>query len=329
MIIAVDAVGGDHYPENPILGGLEALSQQPDLNILFVGPEKLIRSHLDKVELDYDSRRINVLHASEIITMDDSASAVLKDKQNSSISVGIQAHKAGDCDAFVSAGHTGALLAATTFILGKIEGVYRPTIGAIYPTINGVRLLIDAGANLELKPEMYYQFGVMGAIFVEEILKINNPKVGLVNVGEEREKGTEVLRAAHQKLNKLDNFIGNIEGKDILAGKADVFLTDGFTGNIILKFGESIPSILKKLFNMHMQNMSVSEETQQQIYTILSNAMHTFDYEHVGGIPFLGVNGISFVGHGGSSANAIKNMIINASHCVESEVNEKIRASLN
>lgn len=329
MIIAVDAVGGDHYPEFPILGSLEALNQQPDLNILFVGPEELIKRELDKVEKDFDTGRVDILHASEIITMDDSASAVLKDKRDSSISVGLHAHKSGACNAFVSAGHTGALLAASTLLLGKIEGVIRPTIGTIYPTINGVRLLIDAGANLELKPEMYYQFGVMGSIFVEEILKINNPKVGLVNVGEEEEKGTEVLRAAHSRLKELDNFIGNIEGKDILAGKADVFLTDGLTGNIILKFGESIPSILKKLFNMHMQNMSVNEETQQQIYLILAEAMHTFDYEHVGGIPFLGVNGVSFVGHGGSSANAIKNMILNASHCIENGVNEKIRDSLN
>jgi len=329
MIIAVDAVGGDHYPENPIEGGLKSLNQQPDLNILFVGPNDLIKNELDKVDQKFDTGRIDILHAEEIITMDDSASAVLKDKRNSSISVGIKALKSGDCNAFVSAGHTGALLAASTFILGKIDGVIRPTIGSIYPTINGVRLLIDAGANLELKPEMYYQFAVMGSIFVEEILKVDNPKIGLINVGEEQEKGTELLRAAHQKLKELDNFIGNIEGKDILAGKADVFLTDGFTGNIILKFGESIPSILTKLFNMHMQDMSVSEETQQQIYSLLAKSMHTFDYEHVGGIPFLGVNGVSLVGHGGSSAVAIKNMILNASYCIENKLNEKIRDSLN
>lgn len=329
MIIAVDAVGGDHYPEIPIEGGLKALNQQPDLNILFVGPQELIKSELNKTGQEFDPGRVDILNADEIITMDDSASSVLKEKRNSSISVGIQAHKSGVCDAFVSAGNTGALLAASTFILGKIEGVIRPSIGTIYPTINGVRLLIDAGANLELKPDMYYQFAVMGSIFVEEVLEIDNPKVGLVNVGEEQEKGTELLRAAHQKLKALDNFIGNIEGKDILAGKADVFLTDGFTGNIILKFGESIPSILKKLFNMHMKDMPVSEETQQQIYSILAKSMHTFDYEHVGGIPFLGVNGVSLVGHGGSSANAIKNMILNASHCIENKVNQKIRDSLN
>ncbi len=329
MVIAVDAVGGDHYPKNPVRGGLEAIRQKSDLNILFVGPDDLIRKELDKVDFDYDASKVDILNADQIITMDDSASSALKEKRESSISVGIRAHKSGDCNAFVSAGHTGALLAASTVYLGKLEGVLRPTIGAIYPTVAGVRLLIDAGANLELKPEMYYQFGIMGSIFVEEILNVSNPKIGLVNVGHEEEKGTDILKAAHKKLTTLDNFIGNIEGKDILTGKADVFLTDGFTGNIILKFGESIPSILKTLFGKYMDEMYVGEDTRSQIYKILSKSMHTFDYEHVGGIPFLGVDGVSFVGHGGSSVNAIKNMILNASHCVENGVNEKIKASLN
>ena len=329
MVIAVDAVGGDHFPENPVRGGLEAIRQKSDLDILFVGPEALIRKELDKIDFDYDPGRIDILHADQIITMDDSASSALKEKRESSISVGIRAHKSGDCSGFVSAGHTGALLAASTVYLGKLEGVLRPTIGAIYPTVVGVRLLIDAGANLELKPEMYYQFGMMGSIFVEEILNVSNPRIGLLNVGHEEEKGTDILKAAYKELSSLDNFIGNIEGKDILTGKADVFLTDGFTGNIILKFGESIPSILRTLFDKYMDDMSVEEETRNQIYKILSKSMHTFDYEHVGGIPFLGVDGVSFVGHGGSSVNAIKNMILNASHCVENGVNEKIKASLN
>jgi len=329
MVIAVDAVGGDHYPENPVSGGLEALNVQPDLNILFVGPKDLITKELSRADIEYDEHRVDILHTDSVITMDDSASSALKEKRDSSISMGIRAHKAGDCHAFVSAGHTGALLAASTVYLGKLEGVLRPTIGAIYPTINGVRLLIDAGANLELKPEMYYQFGLMGSIFVKEILGVEGPKIGLVNVGEEQEKGTDLIKDAFKRLSDLDNFIGNIEGKDILTGKCDVFLTDGFTGNIILKFGESIPSILKMLFEKHMREMNVSEETQQQVYTLLSKSMHTFDYEHVGGIPFLGVDGVSFVGHGGSTVNAIKNMILNASYCIENGVNEKIKASLN
>ncbi|REL33670.1 phosphate acyltransferase PlsX [Rhodohalobacter sp. SW132] len=329
MIVAVDAVGGDHFPENPVKGGLEALAERADLNLVFVGPEKLIQDELEQSEIDFDSNRVDILHADQIVTMDDSASSVLKDKQNSSISVGLKHHRAGQCDAFVSAGHTGALLAASTVLLGKIEGVIRPTIGALYPTVKGVRLLVDAGANLELKPEMYYQFGLMGSIFTEQILGVENPKIGLVNVGEEPEKGTDLLKDSYKILAQFDNFIGNIEGKDILSGKADVFLTDGLTGNVILKFGESIPGILRELFKKHISELEISEDVQKQMFTVLTKAMHTFDYEHVGGIPFLGVNGISFVGHGGSSPFAIRSMILNASNCIENGVNEKIKASLN
>jgi len=328
MIIAVDAVGGDHYPGNPVAGSLEALNELPDLNILLVGPQSMIEKELKESGHRFDKSRVDILNASGIVTMDDSASSVLKEKRDSSITVGIQAHKSGNCDAFVSAGHTGALLTASTVYLGKIEGILRPTIAAIYPTIYGPRLLIDAGANLDLKPEMYQQFGIMGSIFVEQILGISNPKLGLVNIGEEPEKGTEILRAAYQNLSDLDNFIGNIEGKDILTGKADVFITDGFTGNVILKFGESVPNVLKKLFQNHMKEMDIPEDVEKQIYTLLKNALHTFDYEQIGGVPFLGVNGVSFVGHGNSSASAIKNMIKNAVHCVENDLNSKIKDSI-
>ena len=327
MIIAVDAVGGDHYPENPVQGGIKALNEMPDLNLLFVGPEGLIKEELAKHE--YDSRRIDIIHAPEIISMQDSASAVLKEKKNSSISVGLQSHKAGKCHGFVSVGHTGALLTASTVFLGKIEGVYRPTIAAIFPTVNGVRILIDAGANLTLKEEMYYQFAVMGMIFTREILKVENPKIGLLNVGEESEKGTELLKTSYIKLKKLDNFVGNIEGKDILNAKADVFLTDGFTGNILLKFGESIPAVMQKMVKEQLDLISADAELQKQVFQILTKAMHTFDYEQIGGVPFLGVNGVSFVGHGNSSVLAIKNMIKSAVQCVDHEVNNKIKASLN
>ncbi|HKL16518.1 MAG TPA: phosphate acyltransferase PlsX [Balneolaceae bacterium] len=327
MIIAVDAVGGDHFPENPVQGGIQALREMPDLELLFVGPESLIKEELSRHT--YDSGRVNILHAPEIISMQDSASAVLKEKKNSSISLGLQAHKAGKCHGFVSAGHTGALLTASTVFLGKIEGVYRPTIAAIFPTVNGVRILIDAGANLTLKEEMYYQFAVMGKIFTREILKVKNPKIGLLNVGEESEKGTDLLQASYLKLKELDNFVGNIEGKDILNAKADVFLTDGFTGNILLKFGESIPAVMQKMVKEQLDLISADADLQKQVFQILTKAMHTFDYEQIGGVPFLGVNGVSFVGHGNSTVLAMKNMIKSAVQCVDHEVNKKIKASLN
>ncbi|PKD44721.1 phosphate acyltransferase PlsX [Rhodohalobacter barkolensis] len=327
MLIAVDAVGGDHYPKNPVLGAIEALKVDDSIEILLLGPEDLIQTEL--LGLEYDQNRLHIQHAPEIIGMQDSPSAAVKSKRSSSIAIGISAHKNGDCDAFVSAGNTGALLAASTLILGKLEGVIRPTISATYPTLKGISLLIDAGANLDLKPEMYLQFAKMGSIFSTEILNKSNPTIGLLNIGEEPEKGTDCHKEVYKLLSELDEFKGNIEGKDILYGATDIYLTDGFTGNVVLKFGESIPGVLKLLLSKTMEEEKVAPEVQKQLYTILTKGLNTFNYEHVGGVPFLGVNGTSLVGHGGSSPMAIKNMILNAAQCVTHKLNDKIVASLN
>jgi glycerol-3-phosphate acyltransferase PlsX len=327
MVIAVDAVGGDHFPKIPVQGAVKATQENADIEILLVGPTEMIRKELD--DLEYDSKRIHILHAPEIISMNESPAAAVKSKQSSSIAVGLSAHKKGECEAFVSAGNTGALLAASTFMLGKLEGVIRPTIAATYPTTKGISLLADAGANLELKPEMYLQFAKMSRILAKEILDIENPTVGLMNVGEEPEKGLELHKEVYHLLSTLSYFSGNIEGKDILNGKTDVYLVDGFCGNVLLKFGESIPEILKQLLKKTMIDEKTEPEMQKKVFSILSKSLSAFNYEHVGGIPFLGVNGMSLVGHGGSSATAIKNMVLNAVQCVEHGINDKIVASLN
>lgn len=327
MVIAVDAVGGDHFPKVPVQGAVQATQEYPDLEILLVGPEEMIQAELNS--LDYASKRIHILHAPQIIGMNESPASAVKSKQSSSIAVGISAHKKGECAAFVSAGNTGALLAASTFLLGKLEGVIRPTISATYPTLKGISLLTDAGANLELKPEMYLQFAKMSRILAREILGIEKPTVGLLNVGEEPEKGLEIQKEVYSLLSSMKSFVGNLEGKDILYGKADVYLTDGFCGNVLLKFGESIPEILQHLLKKTMAEEKIDGQIQKQMFGILSRALDLFNYEHVGGIPFLGVNGMSLVGHGGSSATAIKNMILNAVRCVEHDINKKIIASLN
>jgi len=176
---------------------------------------------------------------------------------------------------------------------------------------------------------MYLQFAKMGTIYCKEILNISKPTIGLLNVGEEPEKGTDLHKEAHKQLSGLDNFYGNIEGKDILSGKTDIFLTDGFNGNIILKFGESIPGMLKNIIDKAVQEMKLSEKDQQMVYKLLSETMQAFNYERVGGIPFLGINGVSLVGHGGSSAVATKNMILGASEYVKLRVNDKIISSVN
>lgn len=327
MIVAVDAAGGDHFPKNPIEGAIEALKEDDSLKILLVGPEKIITDELSGY--NYDSDRILIQDAPQIIGMEESPTQAFKTKQQSSIVVGLGLHKAGKCDAFVSAGNTGALLAASTFILGKLEGVIRPTIASYFPTINGFRLLVDAGANLELKPEMARQFAKMGQIFCQQLLSIEQPEVGLLNVGEEEGKGTDILKEIHAELKDLKGFIGNVEGKDILPGKADVYLCDGLIGNIILKFGESIPSVLMQMIKGAAGDSGLSREELGTVQQLLGKALHTFNYENVGGIPFLGVNGVSIVGHGGSSPLAIKNMIKGAVQTVENDVNGKIVASLN
>ena len=327
MLIAVDAVGGDFFPGNPVKGAVEATKEFNDIEVLLTGPKDLIETELKSV--DYDTGKIHILHAPEIIGMEESPSSAIKNKRNSSIVTGISALKQGECSAFVSAGNTGVLLAASMFLLGKLKGVLRPTIASIYPTVKGTSLLVDAGANLELKSDMYLQFAKMSQIFASEIMGIENPTVGLLNVGEEPEKGTELHKEVYERLSKLDNFAGNVEGKDILYGKADVYLTDGYTGNILLKYGESIPDILAHMLKTTMTKKGVDEESQKFVFKMLSETLNSFNYEHVGGVPFLGVDGVSLVGHGGSSVTAIKNMIRNASECVKHDVNQKIVSSLN
>lgn len=327
MIVAVDAAGGDHFPKNPVEGAILALQDDPSLDVLLIGPEDSIADELSGKE--YDSERLHVQDAPQVIGMEESPSSAIKNKQQSSIVVGMGLHKVGKCDAFVSAGNTGALLAASAFILGRLEGVSRPTIASYYPTIKGFRILVDAGANLEIKPELARQFAVMGQVFCEHIMGIENPQVGLLNVGEEDEKGTEELKAIHKHIKELPGFIGNVEGRDVLSGEADVYLTDGLVGNILLKFGESIPKTLTTMVKKAISEMDVKPEEIAATQKILGKALAPFNYELVGGIPFLGVNGVSIVGHGGSTPLAIKNMIKSAVKCIENDVNGKIVASLN
>lgn len=325
--IAVDAVGGDFYPANPVQGAIQAVGEDKNLAIVLVGPEDLIKKELEKQE--YSGDRISVFHAPEIITMDDAPAFAVKTKTNASIPVGLTLHAKKQVDGFVSAGNTGALMAASAFILGRLDGVLRPTISSVYPTIDGFRLMVDVGANLDVKAEMLYQFALMGEVYAREVMKIENPRVGLLNIGEEEEKGTDTLKKAHELLRTHPRFVGNIEGRDILAGHADIFVCDGLVGNILLKFGESIPGALQALVKQAIARQKPSPEQIQTAMVILKEALAPFDYESIGGVPFLGVNGVSLVGHGGSSALAIKNMIHNATRMVQHRVNDKIVASLN
>ncbi|WP_441000194.1 phosphate acyltransferase PlsX [Fodinibius sp. SL11] len=326
MIIAVDAAGGDYYPKNPVEGSIQAIEEDPNLTVVLVGPEELINNELEGH--DYDQKRLLVQHAPEVIGMDESPAQAVKTKQNSSIVTGVGMHKRGKCNAFLSAGNTGALLAASTFLLGKLEGISRPTIAAIYPTIKGPRLVMDAGANLEVRPSMYVEFAKMGRVFVNEIMDVDDPQVGLLNVGEEEEKGTENLKKAYKELQSLPKFVGNVEGGDIFSGKADVFLCDGLIGNIVLKFGESIPDALELFVKKGIKDLGLGAEEAKLVNKVLKASLAEFNPDKVGGVPFLGVDGLTMVGHGSSSPLAIRNMILSAAKCVDHNINEKIVASL-
>lgn len=325
--IAIDAVGGDHFPENPVEGAIQAVSERPDLSVLLLGPEKLVADELNKQE--YNGNNIQIIDTPDIIGMDESPSVALKAKRNSSIVVGLSMHAKQQCDAFVSAGNTGVLLGASMFILGKLEGVLRPTIGSTYPSIDGNKFMLDVGANIEVKPEALFQFGLMGKVFVQNVLGIKNARLGLLNIGEEPEKGREAVRQAYELLKKRSDFVGNIEGRDVMQAKADVYICDGFVGNLMLKLGESIPENVLHILKRSERAQSLTSEELGFIKSVLLDALSPFDYQLVGGVPFLGVNGISMVGHGGSSPLAIKNSIFGAEKMIKMQVNRQIKEALN
>jgi len=327
MIIALDAVGGDHYPENPVKGAISAVNERDDITVVLLGPQEMIHEELKRQ--GFSGTSIQVVDAPDIIGMEESPSNAVKNKQHSSIVVGLKMHAAGKCQAFVSAGNTGALLVASVLILGRLPGVLRPVIGSMFPSIHGFKFMVDVGANTDIKAEMLVQFGLMGKVFAKSILGIESPRIGLLNVGEEEEKGKESVKKAYELYKGHPDFIGNIEGRDIMLGKADVYVCDGFVGNILLKYGESFPENLQYIVKQAMVRKKLSMEQMQLVGEVLAEAMRPFDYQLVGGVPFLGVNGTSLVGHGGSTALAIKNIIFTAAQMVSMKVNEQITADLN
>jgi glycerol-3-phosphate acyltransferase PlsX len=327
--IAVDAMGGDYAPENVIEGAIMALRESNNrFEIVFVGDEKKIKNELRK----YDTIGLNysIVDAPQVIGMDDIPTVALRRKKNSSIVVGMKLHSDGEVDAFASAGNTGAVLTAATFILGRLEGISRPTIGSVFPTESGRKsIMLDVGANVDCKPNHLFEFAIMGSIYSSEILGQKNPKVALLNIGEESTKGGDVVLQAYQLLSESKlNFVGNVEGRDILLGKADVIVCDGFVGNIVLKFAESVLGVLKrKLRNYAMRNI-FRRLTFGLLARGLRKALKEFDYQEYGGVPFLGVNGVAIIGHGSSTAVAIKNMIYRAEETVYRKINQKIKEAL-
>lgn len=327
MRIAVDAMGGDYAPVEVVKGSIDA-AKELGVEIILVGDEARIREEL--ANNNTDNLPISIHHTTEVIEMGESPAVALRKKKNASVVVGTKLVKDGLCDAIVSAGNTGASMGSALLGLGRIKGIHRPAIASIIPTLKGVTLLLDVGANAECDPQNLVQFAVMGGIYSEKILGADNPKVGLLNIGEEETKGKPAYLEAFRllKQSKL-NFMGNVEGRDITSGEADVVVCDGFVGNVVLKFGEGLARDLLSMIKVELQKNIFVKIAAAFVFSQAKGLKKKIDYTEYGGAPLLGVKGISIVCHGSSKAKAIMNAIRVAKECVEVNVVDCIKESIS
>ena len=323
--VAVDAMGGDTAPQAEIAGVVQALTALPGRFIVqLVGRSEVIKAELAK-HPDIDRSRLEIHEAAEVIGMGEKPLAAVRKKPKSSIVVGLALQKAGQSDAFVSAGNTGAILAASTILLGLHDGVERATVATLFPTANQPVLVLDGGANVDCSPRELVGFAYLGTVYMRDVLRRPSPTVGLLNVGEEEEKGNAITREAHSLLKRSPrlHYIGNIEGRDIVAGHhkygvVDVVVCDGFVGNVVLKFYESVGRLFVGLVKQLVPDLLQRAELRE-LFRIL-------DYSEYGGAPLLGVKGVSIICHGASSANAFKNAVRVAVQSVEADLSKHIGA---
>lgn len=320
MRIILDAMGGDNAPLAPLEGAARAV-QELGVEVTLSGDENKIKALAAEHCISLDG--ITLLHTEEIITMEDQPTDVIKAKKNCSMAVGLQALADGQGDAFVSAGNSGALLVGATMIPRRIKGIKRAAMAPLLPTDNGHAILMDGGANTECRPEMLEQFGIMGSIYMEKVMGIRNPKVGLINNGSEECKGRELEIETYKLLEQCDiNFIGNIEGREVPTGKADVLVTDGFTGNIVLKLYEG----LGKFFAAKIKEMFSGAGKIGALFMMdkLSALKDSFDYKKVGGAVLLGISKPVIKAHGSSNGEAFFNAVRQAKNCVDGKICETI-----
>lgn len=328
--VAVDAMGGDDAPEVVIDGAMRAMrAAGGELQVLLFGPEDRVRHALSAHD-DANELPVQVVDAPEVIGMGESPASAVKSKQKSSIHLGLGAHRHGKADAFVSAGNTGAVMAASLFILGRLPNVARPSVLGYYPTTVSYCIFLDAGTNVDVKPEHLVQFAKMGSIYAESVLKRENPVVALMNIGEEPGKGNEQVKAAYDLLVRAPgiNFRGNVEGRDLLHHAADVVVCDGFVGNVMLKLGESVATAFPHMLGEEMKRQQLTDQERALVARVVGGVQKRFNYEEYGGAPLLGVNGNVIIGHGGSSARAIERMIMIAVEEARQDVAGSIAAAL-
>jgi glycerol-3-phosphate acyltransferase PlsX len=323
MKIVVDAMGGDHGPVVVIDGALAAVKEY-NIDIVLVGDEAKIKACLSKAK--YHGDKVSVVHADEVIGMHESPATSVRRKRNSSIVVGINLVKEGKADAFFSAGNTGAVVSAATLSLRLLPGIERPGIAIITPTLKGIALIIDVGANIDAKPLHLLQYGYMGCAYLEGVFHKQNCLVGLLNVGEEESKGTDFTKEVYEMLSKSNlNFIGNVEGKAMFSGVCDVIVCDGFVGNVALKVTEGTAEAIQVFMKRHLLKTNILGKLGILLLKkTFINFKKDLDYAEYGGAPLLGVDGVVIIGHGRSNARAIKNAIRVAGEEVENKVNQKI-----
>ena len=321
-VIAVDAMGGDHGPAVVIPGSIAAMASDSPFGLALYGDEAAVQAELDK--LDVSGLSINLVHCTQDIEMGESPASAIKNKKDSPIVRAMADQKAGKVNAVVSAGSTGAMVAGSLIILGRLPGIDRPAIATLIPTVKGELLLLDAGANIQCTPDHIVSFARMGVVFAREILGVDNPSVGQLNIGSEPKKGSDLTVTTHQLLEQTDlNFVGNVEGNQFMLGPSDVVVTDGFTGNNTLKLVEGFARFMYAL----SQKPDLSDEERAAMKPILGLLMRDFSYEVYGGAMLLGVKGISIIAHGRSSSRAFTNALKVAWKQIEIDLPAKLAAA--
>lgn len=323
-VIALDAMGGDNAPGEIVKGAVEALNERKDIQIHFFGDKDKIETELAKYT--YNSKQVKITHTTEEISCDESPAAAIKQKKDSSMVVALKAVKSGECDAFVSAGSSGAILVGGQVIVGKCKGIKRAPLAPIMPTEKGISLLIDCGANVDARPEHLVQFAQMGSIYMEHVIGIKNPKVAIVNIGAEEAKGNALVKETYPLLKECTgiNFIGSIEARDIPKGNADVIVTEAFVGNVILKLEEGLASMLISVVKKGMMSSLMGKIGGLLVKPSLKKTLKTFDASEYGGAPLLGLKGLVVKIHGSSTSKETKNAIFQCVSFKEARINERI-----
>lgn len=327
MRIALDAMGGDYAPDVTIAGAIEAVTEA-ELEVILVGDRQRIQATLSGKR--YPQERISIVHASEVVGMDESPAVALRKKKDSSVRRAVELVRDGAADAVVSAGHSGVMMATSLFVLGKLPHVDRPAIAAMMPGMNSFFVVVDAGANVDCKPENLLEFGAMGNAYYQAIFDEPAPRIGLLSNGEEDTKGNELTKETFGLLKHADlNFIGNIEGKDVFIGAADVIVCDGFTGNVLLKVSEGLADTIIKMLKREIASLVTGKIGYLMMKPAIRNFKKRTDYDEYGGAPLLGINGTSIVCHGRSTTRAIKNALKMAAEMSKKGVHRRIAEQLD